>query len=249
MKRPRGGIPLEAIVELIRSDWRLRDRLAGQPSQVDLAGIALVLDDHWATPTIRDQIYRGWYEATERGILEATLRPDDRYLEVGAGIGFITACACRRVGDENVTAYEADPELVEVAKATLRHNGYAPEVVNAALGEGADEVDFYVHEDFWESTLDPSQGGTPRRVPMRSLRAELERLRPTYLLVDIEGGEVDLLAGALPAHVRAVCVETHHDVVGAEAISRMLVVLMNGGFTLDLMLSAVSVAFLSRPDD
>jgi FkbM family methyltransferase len=246
MKRPRGGIPVRDIIELVRSDWRLRYRFAEQPSSIEHAGIKLELDDRWGTPAVRKSIYLGLYEMTELRILEATLRPDDRFLEVGAGIGFITACACRRLGDVNVTAYEANSELAAVATATLRRNGFVAEVVNAALGERDGQVDFYVHEDFWTSTLDPSRGGTPRRVPMRTLRGELERLRPTYLMVDIEGGEVDLLAQPLPPHVRAVCVETHPAVVGTAALSRMLGTMTSNGFQLDLTQSGCGVAYLDR---
>ena len=249
MKRPRGGLPVRAIVQVIRSDWALRYRLAEQPSRVTVSGIQLDLGGDWATPAIREAVYEGWYEGAERDILARTLRRGDRYLELGAGIGFIATCACQLVGDENVTAYEANPALVAVARATAGHNGFAPTIVNAALGDVAGDAYLYVADDFWASTLVPTEVRSTVRVPVKSFHAELERVRPTYLMIDIEGGEVDLLSGnTLPEYVRAVCVEAHPNVVGVARVQDMLVKLIKDGFAIDLQVSHHGVAYLERPD-
>jgi FkbM family methyltransferase len=246
VKRPRGGVPLRAIARLCRNEWALRYRLAEQPSPVTVHGVTLSLDGDWATPKVRRMVYHGWHEASERGVLEHTLRPDDVYLEAGAGIGYVTTCACRIVGAQNVTAFEADPRLAAAAVETARLNGFAPAIINAALGRDDGETDFYVHDDFRTSTLVPTAEARPIRVPVRSFAAELARLRPTYLMVDIEGGEVELFSDPLPPHVRAVCVETHPEIVG-DSVQRMLRDLMDGGFQLDLRTSGDGIAFLARP--
>ena len=229
-----------------RDEWALRYRMADQPSRIRLAGVELVLRDEWASPAIRQAIYEGWYELPERTILERTLRPDDRYLEAGAGIGLVTTCACMIVGARNVIAYEADPRLAEQARETAARNGFAAEVVNAALGARDGEVAFHTSPDFWASSLLPSPGAQEVRVPVRSFGDVLDAFRPTYLMIDIEGGEVELLAPPLPDHVRAVCVETHPRVVDAEALQAMLLSLMATGFRLDLHESREGVAFLAR---
>lgn len=218
-----------------------------RPARITLAGVVLEFDDRWVTDNIRQRIYEGRYESGERLILEHTLVPGDRYLELGAGIGFITTCACRLIGADKVFAYEANPELAAFAADTARRNGFTPTVINAVLADAEGEIDFYVHEDFWSSTLLASQGGTPVRVPTRSFHDELARLQATYLMIDIEGGEVDLLDGErLPDCVRAVCLETHPAVVGAAAAQRTLNQLIEDGFMLDLAESGDGVAFLSR---
>lgn len=247
MKRPRGGIPVRALVQTLRSHWGLRHRLAEQPARIPLRGIELNLDHAVVDRGIREMIYRGLYEDDEREILERTLRPDDRYLELGAGIGFIASCACRLIGGDRVVVYEANPELAALTEATARRNGFSPTVVNAVLGADDGEADFYVHDDFWTSSLAADAGGRRVRVPMRSLASELARFRPTYLMIDIEGGEVELLAhDALPDHVRAVCVETHAQAVGREAIQRLVLGLIGQGFTLDLDRSTRGVAYFER---
>ena len=81
-------------------------------------------------------------------MLRQTLQPGDRYMELGAGIGLVTVCACRIVGSENVVAYEADPTLARVAKETASRNACSPSIFNAVLGETAGDTEFYVREDF-----------------------------------------------------------------------------------------------------
>jgi len=214
-----------------------------------LYGVRLEFDDRWASPAIRHAIDAGWYELEERRVLDATLRPDDRYLELGAGTGYITARACQLIGDARVVAYEAIPELAAVAGETAHRNGFHPAIFNAILGVEDGETDLFVASDFWDSTTVGARAGHKIRVPVRSLARELARTQATYLMVDIEGGEVDLLGTApLPDHVRAVCVELHPGVVGATPIQRLLVKLINEGFCLDLEKAVEWVVFLAREE-
>jgi FkbM family methyltransferase len=162
-------------------------------------------------------------------------------------MGLVTTCACRIVGAANVVAYEGDPRLALQARETTTRNGFPVEVVNAVLGATDGEASFYVHRDFWVSGLLRTENAQEIRVPVRSFGGALDSFRPTYLMVDIEGGEVDLLAFPLPAYVRAVCVETHPAVVGVDAIRALLLRLMTDGFYVDLHESRDDVAFLVRP--
>ena len=240
------GFPARAMFDAAHAEWGRRYRLIDQPDDISLGGVRLHLSEPWATPEIRRAIYEGWYEQTERTILQHTLRPDDRYLEVGAGTGLVTTCACKIVGAEKVVAYEGDPRLANQARETAARNGFVADVVNAVLGAGDGETTFYVDADFRASSLLALENAREIRVPVRSFAAALDRHRPTYLMVDIEGGEIQLLASALPAHVRAVCVETHPAVTGDEAKQAMLMHLMRDGFQLDLHESHNDVAFFAR---
>lgn len=60
-------------------------------------------------------------------MLEALEVSDDaRVLEVGTGTGYNTALLCERLGSEQVTSVDIDPELVELAAERLSANGYTP---------------------------------------------------------------------------------------------------------------------------
>jgi FkbM family methyltransferase len=224
--------------------WRLR-----QPSEISVRGVRLKLQDTWATPPIREDIYADRYELREYEIITQTLRADDRYLELGAGIGFITTCACKLVGEGRVFAYEPNPQLAQVAESTARANGFRLSVTSAVLGPDDGEAEFFVTPDFWASSLRKAPEAVQIQVPMRSFAAELQRVKPSYLMVDIEGAEVELLRGEkLPGHVRAICMELHTEIVGLDSVRRLLSKLLDEGFSLDLAISGGSVAYLARAD-
>ncbi|MGH3813643.1 MAG: methyltransferase domain-containing protein [Pseudonocardiaceae bacterium] len=49
-----------------------------------------------------------------------------RVLEIGTGSGYDAALLCERLGSEQVTSVDVDPELVDLAQERLAANGYTP---------------------------------------------------------------------------------------------------------------------------
>jgi FkbM family methyltransferase len=239
--------PAREIGRLLRRNWALAYRETLAPRHFELGGVRLRLDPSWATPTVRQHIYAGQYEDQERRIIDATLRLGDRVLEVGAGAGYITTRACQIVGAENVTAYEANPAMAAVATETAALNGFSPAVINAALGEHDGETTLHFGAEFWSTSRLPARGARELRVPMRSFAAELERLAPTYLQIDVEGAEAALLREAkLPECVRALTVELHPQRLAPGEMRAMLASLLEAGFNLDLETTGGLVAFFER---
>jgi FkbM family methyltransferase len=212
------------------------------PATQDIDGITIGLGP-WATPHARFAIHTGVYESLERRVIEATLQADDVVLELGSGCGYITTVAAGIARD--VQSFEANPNLVEVARSTLSRNGRSATVTNAVLARHPDAatVPFHLAPEFWESSLLPIPDSTVVDVPLRDLEQAIAGC--TYLIVDIEGGEVELLAGTL-ADVRAICVETHPAVVEPPQMTAMLSALFAQGFELDLANSREVVLYLSR---
>jgi FkbM family methyltransferase len=194
--------------------------------QVSISGVEVMLDEAWAGASLRAALRSGSYERAERGVLAATLSPDDTYLELGCGIGVLATLAAARVGDENVVAIEADPVIANVARETASRNGYTIEVRNAVLLHNPVEAvtDFYVRPDFRLSSL----SAAPVAQNKDESSAELQRIQvsvvdayetiasieASYLMVDIEGGEMDLLQHPVPECVTTVCVELHAEATG-----------------------------------
>ncbi|MFE3180694.1 methyltransferase domain-containing protein [Streptomyces violascens] len=72
------------------------------------------------------------------GMLEALeIRDGDEVLEVGAGTGYNAALLCHRLGEENVTTVDLDPEITESARAHLAAAGYHPVVITGDGARGA----------------------------------------------------------------------------------------------------------------
>jgi methyltransferase of ATP-grasp peptide maturase system len=57
-----------------------------------------------------------------------------RVLEIGTGTGYNAGLLCHRVGQDNVTSVDIDPDLVQAARARLAEIGYRPTCV---AGDGA----------------------------------------------------------------------------------------------------------------
>ena len=184
-----GGLVVADVKTVAREAWFARR----QPTLFTLDGVVLELD--WrVSPLVRASVW-SWrdYEHRERRIIETTLRTDDTVLELGAGLGFITTIAARIARDVN--AYEADPDMASAAAATIVRNGVRATVTHGALlrSPGSGTTPFYRSENFWESSLLPVHGWASVEIPVLDFAEACEGA--SYLIVDIEGGEVDLLAG------------------------------------------------------
>lgn len=223
--------------------WHLR-----VPEFVDNQGVLLPTRHAAISEGIRRQIYFGEYEAKEVEIVARRLAPDDVVMEVGAGIGYLSALCAKRIGGDRVFAYEANPALMEVIAATHRTNGVAPTVKNVLLAEGDGARTFYVEQEFWaSSSVARSQGARTIEVPQADLNREIAGVGPTFLIVDIEGGEIEFFATADLSGVRKICVETHPGTLTDAQLSRMLERLFAQGFALDFSLIRKNVFYLYRP--
>jgi FkbM family methyltransferase len=225
----------------------LRQRLleARTPAFFELHGVRFHMGA-WATTSVRASFYGGVYEDAERQIVQKTLRSDDRVIELGCGIGYITTIAARIAG--SVRAFDANPAMTTACAETLQLNDARAEVINAVcMAEPVEQsVPFYLDGDFWTSSLTARPGAHRIDVATRDFDRELDETRCSYLLVDIEGGETELLHRTLPAHVRAVCVECHPDTCEPGAISDMFRALLTQGFAIDLATSRQPVFYLER---
>jgi FkbM family methyltransferase len=213
-----------------------------------LRGVRLDLSEPWVTPRLREAICDGSYEKPEAQIIEATLKPTDRVLEIGCGVGFIATLASRIVGDA-VRCYDANPAMVAATRRTLVRNGASAIVTAAVLKRRPtiETVPFYVREDFWVSSLAPGEPAAEIRVAVRDLDQEINDHAATYLVIDIEGGETDLLTGAVPASVRGLCVECHPHLCDPADTAAMLASLASQNFALSLEHTNPPVHYFERP--
>lgn len=231
-----------------RSKRRLKKLLwhVHVPSFVSNHGVLLPTKHTAISKGIRKQIYFEQYEAKEIEIVARRLTNDDVVVEVGAGIGYLSAFCAKRIGNDRVFAYEANPKLVEIIAATHSANRVSPTVKNVLLAEGDGVRTFYVEEEFWASSATHSDTAHSIEVPQADLNRELARIRPTFLIVDIEGGEAEFFAIANLSGVSKICVETHPGVLGDATLSKMLEHLFAQGFMLDFSLIRKNVFYLHR---
>lgn len=200
-----------------------------------LRGLTLYLPEAALKGNLERALASGRYENHEADALLLHLRPGDRLLDLGAGLGFICALAAGVLGEAAVFGVEAGPETVRLARRNLAANGFEFVKVmrGAVVAAGEGEVEFGQRPAFWASALQGPDGWPENaqviRVPARPIGTLLAKLTPTVICCDIEGGELEVLTQPLPG-VRLVVVETHPQVYGQAGVAQISAALQAQGF-------------------
>jgi FkbM family methyltransferase len=185
-----------------------------------IRGIRLDVPRSILQPDVWHSLVHGYYEGSEIDSLLYAIRPGDRILEIGAGIGFISSFAVRELRAAHLIVVEAEPRLIPVIRRTHELNGVTADVRNAAVTATGGTVEFNRQPSFWASSLLDLPGGTMVRLPAQRLQALVEEAEPDVLIVDVEGGEGQLFEGFQPPpRLRHAVVEVHKPQAGLTGIA------------------------------
>jgi FkbM family methyltransferase len=201
--------------------------------------------DKILTPTIQKALSGEKYDHLKVRQIGGFLKEGDRLMELGAGIGFISAFASSKIKPDTCVLIEANPELISVIKKTHELNGSNPIIINAvALSSSSvswnqvnattNEIPFYVIRNFWGSSLTAkSEAVSVVHVPVLSLNDLIREHRPTVLICDIEGGELDVFENVDLHGVRTVFLDVHESIIGQKGIHRLKQVMAEQGLHYD----------------
>ena len=184
---------------------------------VELDGVKVQLRPQFSLRLARELLART-YAGTERRLVRDALEDDDVVMEVGSGIGLIAALCARRLGSNRIVTFEAHPAMVQAARDTFALNGIAPRLEHCALGCVTG-----MHTLHASDTLgDTGPGRYARKfdVPGRPLRDALRAHRPTFLIIDVGGGECQLINDAIDLGIRKILIAFHPYEIGTPAIRR-----------------------------
>jgi len=233
----------------------LRDGRRGHVAM--LGGASIFVDTEKYSQALIKALTEGGYEATERTLVGALLRADDRVLEIGTAVGAVTMTAAKIVGAKNILTFEANPQIAADARRNFEYSDFGE--IQARVGvlcnrsrfaSAPSDVEFYISRDFWASRLHIGANGEDIvrtvRVPTACLEDQIAAHRANVLICDIEGGEVDLFLGADLAGIRLIIMETHNWAVGSKATDAMMRWLIVNGFNIDLLRSGSGIAVLYR---
>jgi FkbM family methyltransferase len=158
----------------------------------------------WDEVVGRHILREGTFEPAELAAALTCVRPGDNVIDVGANIGLLTVPLARAVTpDGMVVAVEPLPGNVGRLRANLARNGLdAVHIVEAAAGRADGRATLH-------TAGDPAFGSLREIVKYRtsgdldvalrsldSLWCELGRLPISLVKIDVEGAELDVLAGA-----------------------------------------------------
>jgi FkbM family methyltransferase len=203
-----------------------------------------------ATPQLRSltrKIIRGLHESFEIEAVKALLRPSDVVLEVGAGTGVLSAIMAKLGAD--VHAFEPNQTLRSSARAVFVATGVEVDYRSVAVGVEEGHARFFVgrgSKSGGGGSLINRGDSLELDVPLVSFRDVCDELHPTFLMMDAEGAERDLLTEPMPATVRVVCVEIHPDAIGDAAASKIVYDLLGQGFILNIDESGQRVFAFTR---
>lgn len=201
---------------------------------VTLDGVTVRAGKGMVSNSVRNELYKGLYERHERAILRAVLKPGDRVLEIGCGIGLISLICARICGAENVHSFEANAAMEPVIRANYARNGLAPKLTMAAVTSDGRDLTFYRQANVLSSSIfDRNLGGEPVTVGSVAIGPLCRDLRPDVLVMDVEGAEDELLP-ALPdeALPRSIVVEMHPHVLAQGRVPALCDALVARGYAL-----------------
>lgn len=201
------------------------------PSRQTLSyhGLTIPLGRKGMSSDVVRAILSNSYEDPEIRGLERVIRKGDRVLELGSGLGVVTALAARATSASGtVLSFEANPGMVPDTLAFLaKHNIANVELRNAVLVPDAadgEKREFHLASSFSVSSLLGGEGRRSREVI--SVRADdlnktVADFAPDVLLCDIEGGELELIPALDGSKLRAVVIELHPDRLSEEELARI----------------------------
>lgn len=214
-------------------------------------GLRFPVESTPLTAKRRAALRDGFYEHKEFNALRALCQPEDMVLELGGGIGFLSAAMLLKFGVRGVHVVEANPALIPVIKAVHKDNGVSGATIEnaVAMARAGPDVAFHLRGDFVASSTDPGAGGKIVRtetVPRCVLGEMLDRIKPTLLACDIEGAEGELFDGANLSGLRAAVVELHPKIIGQVGIAAVFEAMHGNGLVYSSQLSQGKVVVFHR---
>lgn len=166
---------------------------------------------------IRSKIFKGAYEAPERLLLKGLLSLNDRVLDIGACTGLIASICAKKVGSENVVAYEANPALQRLILSNFALNHIAPRLHMKAVTADGRNITFHFSKNLFSSSLIDRESSTHQAsVGSDPIDAIIRNERPTLVSMDVEGAEEELIGATDFPGVRKILIETHPHIVDPE---------------------------------
>ena len=201
---------------------------------IDVGDVKIPFSSHIISKGMEKRLRRNRYEGGETDKSVIAVRQEDRVIELGAGIGYLSSFVCKTSKPAQYVAIEANPDLIPVIKEAHRLNEIQNiQVLNGILSGGPESsFDFYLRSDFWASSMEPDSRPYVRveKVPKISASDLFKSVKPTVLLIDIEGAEAELLKDLDLSTVREIVIELHAKVYGPNGIGKILRLLSDRGF-------------------
>lgn len=220
----------------------------------DYMGLTFPRDDLVLSEKLYLAIGSGYYEQDEARQLPYLLQEGERVLELGTGLGLISALCASSNMVERILTIEANPHLIAYIKKVYDINRLSHKIelrhAVALPAPNANSIKFYRRADFWASSLDALPWGYEEviDVPTIDLNKLIAEFRPSLMIVDIEGGERFLFDGIKLGTTQKIMMEVHQNVIGRRGMKAVFDALSTRGFHYDQWHSSHNVVTFSHID-
>ncbi len=210
------------------------------PAVIDRhTGTRICYDPDVVAENVVRQIASGDYERLESELVRRVVRPGDTVLELGAGIGFISALVCRHCRVGSYMAVEPDPRMLPLIRETHRVNGIVGvDLLSAVVTSdpallAAGTAAFRADRDLRGSHLARWDETGTISVAVVDLQPILRERAISMIIADIEGAEASLFANADLSAVARVFIEVHPQFIGPPGIAALFDQLHGQGLIYD----------------
>jgi FkbM family methyltransferase len=154
----------------------------------------------WSVSTAKNYFYDRFVPG-KAGCLPQLLQPGETVWDIGAHCGYTALVEAQAVGATGrCFAFEPNPRNRQLLQLHLQWNRTTNVTVLPYAISGADgELSFGWEENQRASTISSHLGGAGWKVPVRTIDGLIqsgEIPAPTFLKIDVEGAELELLQGA-----------------------------------------------------
>lgn len=183
-------------------------------SRTTYFGVELDLSSDLITTAERSKFVYKTYEREEANLIASHLPSDIDVVEIGGSIGFISCFTNQRLdSDQRHIVLEANPELISTLTTNRELNDCDFDIRNEAYAADGESVEFFLHEKFVGGSAhrETSDSVNVSAVNLETLAA-VEGLDDFALIVDIEGGEFEMLDAELEficSHCPVLIMEFH----------------------------------------
>jgi len=201
---------------------------------INLNGVHIETDFPCISDYMKERITEGRYEVGETKTIPQMVQKGESVLEIGGGIGYLSSLVFKTGNCRDLVVIEAHPELIPVIHANHSINGVSALVIHGIPGpiDSHADCDFYMSEDFWESSTVSSGGESIKsiKVPCIDIQKVIMQKKITFLICDIEGDEQHLFSWLNLSGIRAVVVEVHSEKIGKEGVEKVEKMIVQQGF-------------------
>lgn len=208
--------------------WTLWKQWSGNP-WANVQGVFLPVHPSIGFNTLR-WIADGTYEIGEFQLIERHLEPTDIVMEIGTGLGFISTYCAKKIGSGRVFSFEANPYNIDTARRVYAKNGVQPSCHLALLGEGNGKVSFPVDRKSRLASSALLEQQEVVTVDQWDINQTIERITPTFLVMDIEGAESAVLPMIQFQTIRKIQIELHPHLLGQSRLDELVALVQHAGF-------------------